>query len=291
MTIEKSVTICPSGGFCFGVKRAVEIAETTAKTNKNKQCRTLGPIVHNKKVSERLEREGVKIVIEPEEMSSGILIIRSHGASPDVIARAKKQGLEIVDATCPFVKRIHGIAVKLSEEGIPVIIVGKYDHPEVQGILGYASGERYVVNSDSDIMNLKGLKKAGVVAQTTKTKEDFLRIAGYLLDAIPECHVYNTICSETLKRQKDAAALASVSDVIIAVGGRHSSNTSRLFEIVKKFCPKSYFIEELDELKKDWFENSKKVGIVYGASTPLEDVLEIKSVVEDILEISRIPLI
>lgn len=277
----RKITICDECGFCRGVKRAIQISEQTAEENRGRRCCTLGPIVHNRKVVENLEGKGIKCASSPDEAGTGILIIRSHGVAPSVIREAEEKGLEIIDATCVFVKKIHKIVTRLSEQGIPAIIIGKKDHPEVQGITGYAHSGFFVVNSVKEAEELPFIRKAGIVIQTTKTKEEYDSILAELQKRIPETESYNTICFETLERQKKTAELASKSDVIIAAGGKHSSNTSKLCEIASKYCKRVYLAEDASEVRKEWIEGAENIGLVCGASTPIEELEKIKSKIEE----------
>lgn len=277
----RKITISDSGGFCFGVRRALEISRKAAEGRGG--CKTLGPLVHNDKVVASLEEKGISSVDNPEEAAEGTLIIRSHGVAPGVVKRAEELGIEVIDATCPFVKKIHGIVTNLGEEKTPVIVIGKKEHPEVQGIIGYA-GESgcMVVNTREDVEGLPPMKRAGVVVQTTKTEEEYAVILSAIRARIPEVRAFNTICSETKRRQKAAAALAAESDVVVVAGGRHSSNTSKLFEIAGKGCNSAHFAEDESDLRAEWFEGAERIGLICGASTPIEELEKIRRRIDEI---------
>ena len=276
LAMKVQIAICPSSGFCFGVKRAVDITEKMLSEHPGEKIFTLGPIVHNKKVVGNLESKGILSRESADDMDSGIMIVRSHGVAPDIIEKAKKKGLSVTDATCPFVKKIHNIVKKLHVKGIPIIILGSERHPEIQGIKGYAGAECFTANSLSDIEKLPTLNKAGIVVQTTKIKEEFYTLAAELIKRIPECHIYNTICRETLRRQKNTAELAFSSDIMIIAGSKNSSNTSKLYSISSNLCSCAYWVENASEVKQEWFKGKLSIGLACGASTPIEELDEIK---------------
>lgn len=273
------IKICSSIGFCFGVKRAIEKAENIKKNNPNLNCYTLGSLVHNEKVVKSLEEKGIKCINNIDEAENGFLIIRSHGVNPNIIEEAKNKGFKVIDSTCPFVKKIHNIVNNLKEKKIPVIIIGKKEHPEIQGIIGYAGDNYFVINSVDDIDNLPNLKEAGVVVQTTKIKSEYISILTEITKKIPILHIYNTICSETIKRQLDSYNLAKESDIVFVVGGKYSANTAKLFEIAKKVCFKTYKIEDSSKLDENLLAEIKKdsvIGLISGASTPIEEIFDIR---------------
>ncbi len=273
------IKICSSIGFCFGVKRAVEKAENIKKENPTLNCYTFGSLVHNEKVVKSLEEKGIICINNLDEAENGFLIIRSHGVNPKIIDEAKSRGFEVIDSTCPFVKKIHNIVNNLREKKIPVVIIGKEEHPEIQGIIGYAGDNCFVINSVDEVDNLPILNEAGVVVQTTKIKSEYISIVTELVNKIRVLHIYNTICSETIKRQLDSYNLAKESDIVFVVGGKHSSNTAKLFEISKKVCSKTYKIEDSSELDVNVLQNIKKdsvIGLISGASTPIEEIFDIR---------------
>ena len=279
------IKICSSIGFCFGVKRAIEKAENIKKENPDLNCYTLGSLVHNEKVVKSLEEKGIKCINNIDEADRGFLIIRSHGVNPIIIDKAKNKGFEIIDSTCPFVKKIHNIVNNLKEKKIPVIIIGKREHPEIQGIIGYAGDNFFVINSVEEINCLPNLKEAGVVVQTTKIKSEYISIVTELANKIPILHIYNTICSETIKRQLDSYNLAKESDFVFVVGGKHSANTAKLFEIAQKVCQNTYKIEDSSELDYNLLSCIKKdsqIGLISGASTPIEEIFDIRDKIQNL---------
>jgi len=266
--------------FCFGVERALELARKHMQNGNSFD--TLGEIIHNPHVVKEFEKKGIRVINSPEESHKKKILIRSHGVPPSVIEKIKSLGKEIIDATCPFVKHAHDSARKLIDEGYFLLIIGKKDHPEVIGIQGYAYGKGCVVLSESDVekLNLKG-KKVGLVSQTTMLLGNVQEVITAVLKQNPkEVRYINTRCSTTERRQNATKELAKKVDVMVIVGGRHSSNTNRLYEIAKEHAPAAYLVESHEELKPEWFEKAKIVGITGGASTPPEDVLKVKETIE-----------
>jgi len=250
------------GGFCFGVKRAIKIALEASKRADG--VYTLGPLIHNHLAVEDLRSKG----ISPVRSMSGVknkevVIIRSHGVAPDVLDGLRAKNCEIIDATCPRVRRAQHYVQRLINEGFYVVIVGEKDHPEVKGLMGYG-GKHATIYKD----NLKlGKKKIGVVPQTTLNQARFNDAVSDLLSNVVEMKIYNTICRETALRIKEATKLAKKADIMIVVGGKNSANTTRLYQICKKLR-RSYHIESADELKRSMFKGAESVGITAGASTP-----------------------
>lgn len=252
-----------SAGFCFGVKRAVNIAFETAQKSKG-PVYTLGPVIHNPQVVAELEACGVKAVKSLAGITKGTVIIRSHGVHPKVLNGLRKKGLKIVDATCPFVTKAQQAAALLKGENRQVVIVGEAEHPEVIALKGYA-GKNSVVYNQNDF---KVQKKLGVLAQTTLSAGDFVNALMSFGRQAEDLHIINTICQATKVRQQDTMRLAKDSDLMIVVGGRNSANTSRLLELCKKVGKPAYHVETEAELRSQWFKGKKKVGITAGASTP-----------------------
>ncbi len=268
--------------FCFGVERALEIAKEYIE--KGESFDTLGEIIHNPHVVARFEEKGIHVIEDPEESKKQKILIRSHGVPPETLEKIKKLGKDFIDATCPFVRHAHESARKLVDEGYCLLIVGKKQHPEVIGIQGYAMGKGHVVlnNKDVDKINLKG-KKVGIVSQTTMLLWNVQNVVEAVLKQNPkEVRYINTRCSTTERRQNATRELARKVDVMVIVGGRHSSNTNRLFEIAQNNCKKAYLVESYKEIKPEWFLDAKTVGLTGGASTPPEDVLKVKETIEKI---------
>jgi len=281
------IIVAPHAGFCFGVKRAISIAEKVSRENKGKRIWTIGPLIHNPQEVERLRKEGVEVLETEEKLSAGdTVIIRSHGIPPDKEIEYVKKGLKVVDATCPYVKAVHQAVEKLVEEGYFVVLLGEKNHPEVIGTLGYlkkAGGEGIVVETKNDLEKVKHLEKIGIVAQTTQNEQFFKEVVGELALWAKEVKVINTICNATSERQEDVYELAPKVDVMIIVGGKNSGNTRRLYEISCSLNPRSYHVETAQELEEAWFSGVEKVGITAGASTPDWIIEEVVKRIEEIL--------
>ncbi len=270
------IIVAKSAGFCWGVKRAVNIAIEALK-QKPRETFCLGEIIHNKKEIERLKRLGMQFVEDIEMLRGGAtVVIRSHGVAPRVVDFLKKRGVYIVDATCPFVKDVHEKAMKLEREGYPVLILGNPNHPEVIGIAGHVK-KPIIARTIEEVEALPTFQRLGVVCQTTLNMEFFKHAVSLLSMKVKELKVFNTICSATSIRQKEAKKLAQLVDVMLIVGGKNSSNTTKLYQISKSFNRRSYHIESKEDIKSEWFKGAKKVGITAGASTPqwvIEEVVE-----------------
>lgn len=278
------VTLAKSAGFCFGVKRAVEMVYKEAETGK--KVYTLGPIIHNEQVVQDLEQKGVRVIDTPEELSEAedaTVIIRSHGISADVYHQLEDKKVRIVDATCPFVSKIHRIVEKKYQEGSCIVIVGNANHPEVEGINGRCNGAATVIGSVSEAENYsqEPARKLCVVAQTTFNYKKFKDIVDIFSKKSYDINVMNTICNATEERQTEAAAIAGDSDAMIVIGGKHSSNTQKLYEICKNVCPDTHFIQTLDDLDLKQFQSFRSVGITAGASTPNTIIKEVQSYVRN----------
>lgn len=274
------VTLAKSAGFCFGVKRAVEMVYKEAETGK--KVYTLGPIIHNEQVVQDLEQKGVRVIDTPEELSKAedaTVIIRSHGISADVYHQLEDKKVRIVDATCPFVSKIHRIVEKKYQEGSCIVIVGNANHPEVEGINGWCNGAATVIGSVSEAENYsqEPARKLCVVAQTTFNYKKFKDIVDIFSKKSYDIDVMNTICNATEERQTEAGTIARQSDAMLVIGGKHSSNTQKLYEICSKECPNTYFIQTLDDLNLELFQSFRSVGITAGASTPNNIIKEVQA--------------
>ena len=250
-------------GFCYGVKRAIKIAREHAD---GKSC-TLGPIIHNPQMVERLQSEGVGTVEDLSAMEEGTIIIRSHGVGPQVYENAKAKGLKVVDATCPHVKKAQLSAKELAQDGRQVVIIGEKNHPEVKSIFEWSNKSAIILETEEDAKNFPHCEKLGIVSQTTVSGSNFVKIVAHLLEKSHDIRILRTICTATDQRQKAALELASKVDVMLVIGGRNSANTTRLAQLCEKKC-KTYHIETAAELKPAWLDNADKVGITAGASTP-----------------------
>lgn len=277
------VRVAEKSGFCFGVSRAVEIARNGAKGGKS--IVTLGPIIHNTFVTEELKKEGVRIINSPYEAKRGeTVVIRSHGITEEEQNILIENGIDFTDATCPFVKKIHNIVQKARKENSEIVIIGDKDHPEVKGINGWCENSAYVIESEKEAEKLSFLseKSVCVVAQTTFERELWKKITKIIKNTCQSAIVFDTICSATNERQKYAAQLAKESDVFIVVGGKHSSNTKKLFNISAALCPHTFLVEDASELPKDILSLGSSFGITAGASTPECIIKEVvKTMVEE----------
>ena len=280
----REVTTAKSAGFCFGVRRAVDMVYAEAK--KVNRVFTLGPIIHNEQVVKDLEKKGVKVIDSVNDISekeNTTIIIRSHGVPQNVINALKEKKVNIVDATCPFVSKIHKIVKQASEDGKTVVIVGSDNHPEVEGIKGWCVSEPMVIESASEAEKLDnfGGKKLCIVSQTTFNYKKFKDIVDILSKKSYDIDVMNTICNATEERQTEAGTIARQSDAMLVIGGKHSSNTQKLYEICRKECENTYFIQTLDDLDLKQFQSFRSVGITAGASTPNNIIKEVQSYVRN----------
>lgn len=276
------VTLAKTAGFCFGVRRAVEMVYTEA--DQGKKVVTLGPIIHNEEVVADLEKRGVSVIDEAvlqedaHDLAGTTVVIRSHGVSEEVYERLRQKKCEIVDSTCPFVKKIHDTVRKHAREGYDIVIIGSREHPEVQGILGWCLERGTVVETEAEIeafepVNLE--KKVCVVAQTTFNYKKFKDLVEILSKKGYDIIAVNTICNATAERQKEASELAAHSDAMIVIGGTNSSNSRKLFEISKNQCENTYFIQTLKDLDMECIRSSESLGITAGASTPKNIIQEV----------------
>ena len=282
------VTVAKSAGFCFGVKRAVE--KVYEQTGKGKKIYTYGPIIHNGEVVRDLEKRGVTVVEsvkELERLHEGTVVIRSHGVSREIYEAVEAQGLDCVDATCPFVKRIHKIVEKESRAGKRIIIIGNPGHPEVEGIRGWALSETAVIESQEEAKTFaddpKNLENKGeewcIVSQTTFNYNKFKELVEIFLKKGYNSIVADTICNATEERQTEARRVAAQVESMIVIGGTHSSNTRKLYEICKEECENTYFIQTLDDLRLELPKTASPVGITAGASTPNNIIEEVQNYV------------
>ena len=274
------VRLAKTAGFCFGVRRAVDTVYEQVEQAEG-PIYTYGPIVHNEIVVQELEEKGVKVLNSEEELkslTSGTVIIRAHGVGEKVYELLKQQGVNLVDATCPFVKKIHRIARKEEANGRHILIIGNAKHPEVEGIRGWCEKPAYVVESLEEAENfaLPMGEKLCIVSQTTFNYNQFEDIVEIISKKGYDIIVLNTICSATEERQTEAREIASDVDAMIVIGGSHSSNTQKLFEICKKECENTYYIQSLDDLDLKTSQSIRCVGITAGASTPNKIIEEVQ---------------
>lgn len=283
MTSTPQIILAKSAGYCFGVQRAVDtVLEQVRKHGHERTIYTLGPLIHNQQVIEDLAQKGV--VTLPDEGSldtigDGIVVIRSHGVSRAVMQMLEDKGIRYVDATCPFVERIHKIVREEEQAGHRVIVVGNPDHPEVRGICGWCEQQPTVIRSAGEAQDFSDEEQRliSVVAQTTFQKTNFTEIVEILRHKGYNVNVLDTICSATLERQKEAAEIASKVDVMLVVGDVHSSNTQKLFEICNTCCSNTYYVQVPDDLDLDQVMTVRTVGITAGASTPNYIIEEVQN--------------
>lgn len=261
------ILLAKSAGFCFGVKRATQMAFEA--TEEYPHICSLGPIIHSPQVVEKLAERGVGVVDRVEAIPEGAVIIRSHGVTAGEMQAILARDLTVVDATCPFVKKAQAYAARLAAEGYTVVIVGETEHPEVQGIVSFAAnGKVEVVANAAQAANLPRLNRVGIVAQTTQSFENLREVAGICLEKCQEMHVFNTICDATTVRQNEAREISRRVDLMLVIGGFNSANTTRLAEICSEIQPCTHHIETAEAIASEWFIDVERVGVTAGASTP-----------------------
>ena len=273
-----------SAGFCFGVKKAMETVYQQIEENANKPIYTFGPLIHNEEVVKELKSKGVEVVDSVEELKAlkdGIVIIRSHGVSKDIYKIMEENGITCVDATCPFVKRIHKIVDKESALGKKIIVIGNDGHPEVEGIKGWSNTPAVVIEKEEEALEFscKLDEKISIVSQTTFNYNKFKELVEIFQKKGYDISVVNTICNATEERQTEAKKIAAEADVMIVIGGTHSSNTRKLYEICKNECENTHFIQTLDDLNLELPKSVRLVGITAGASTPNNIIEEVQNYV------------
>lgn len=273
------IILAKTAGFCYGVNRAVELAEKQ-KTDDRKTV-TLGPLIHNPSVVENLKTKGIYCVNKEENIENeSRVIVRTHGVSKEILDNLQKKNCEIVDATCPFVKKIHNYVEKYSKMSYNIIVTGYENHPEVDGILGWCENA-VVVSSveEAQRLNLEG--KALVVSQTTFEKELFEEITSVIKGKYPDAEIINTICSATAERQAETHSLSKECDMFVVIGGKNSSNTNRLYDIASKYCKKVVLVEDASEINTKDFKDAQRIGVTAGASTPAYIIKEVIHMLEE----------
>ena len=277
------VELAKTAGFCFGVKRAVETVYKQVEMHDDKAIYTFGPIIHNDEVIKDMKEHGVSVLNTLDELKNlddGIVIIRSHGVAKHVYDILDERGITCVDATCPFVKKIHRIVSEESAKGSYIIIIGSSVHPEVEGIKGWAGDNVTVIQSveDAESFSLTDEKqKVCIVSQTTFNYNKFKELVEIMCKKGYDINVLNTICSATKERQEEAADIAKRVDAMIVIGDKHSSNTQKLFEICSNACADTYYIQTLDDLNMNQLRSVETVGITAGASTPKNIIEEVQN--------------
>ena len=269
------IILAPNAGFCFGVRRAVD--SVYENLNQALPLYTLGPIIHNPSVVEELNKKGVRVAKTIEDVTEGKVVIRSHGVGKEVYDKIESKGFEYIDATCPYVKRIHKLVEEYHHNGYDIIIIGEENHPEVIGIKGWCNNQAYVVNNIEDVEKLPEMNKACVVAQTTTARSRWDELVKELKHKVKDLKEFNTICYATAQRQKEAESIAKTVDVMLVIGGKNSSNTKKLYNICKSYCEKTFAIETANDIDFSVFDPKDVVGITAGASTPdwiIKEVIE-----------------
>lgn len=270
-------------GFCFGVERAIDIAEKTAVESDS--VVTLGPIIHNPQVVENLERKGVHVIKDVSGVQAdNTVVVRSHGITKETYAQLQNRNVSTVDATCPFVTKVQRAAEQLSNEGNTVVVVGEADHAEVIGIVSFIPGEYFIVSTPEEAEQLPKRPRIGLVAQTTQQGETFRSVQKILATKTDTLTVVNTICNATTHRQQAARDIAGRADVMIVIGGKNSANTKQLFDICAELCGRSYHIETKEELSPSMFQGANTVGITAGASTPKYLMQEVREYIQEVSE-------
>ncbi len=279
------VELAKTAGFCFGVKRAVETVYQEIEKNDGDRIFTYGPIIHNDEVIADLKRQGVEVLNTLEELkrlAGGTVIIRSHGVPEAVCRLLEDKGIRYVDATCPFVKKIHQIVQKESRNGAHVVIIGNSAHPEVTGIQGWAAGPVDIIQNaeEAEAFSLENEgQKVCVVSQTTFNYNKFQELVEIITKKGYDIIVLNTICNATKERQEEASGIASRVGAMIVIGDKKSSNTQKLFEICSNACENTYYIQTLGDLNVNQLRSVESVGITAGASTPYKIIEEVQNYV------------
>ena len=275
------ITVAKSAGFCFGVQRAVDSVYKELEENSGK-IYTFGPIIHNEQVVEDLNKRGIEVIDTVEqlkEIKEGTVVIRSHGVAKEIYDILEQQKLKMVDATCPFVKKIHNIVLDESNNGKTIIIIGNDNHPEVEGIKGWANGEVIVINKEEQIekLSLPEQTKACIVSQTTFNHNKFKYLVEIIRKKGYDITVVNTICNATHVRQVEAQKISSKVDGMIVIGGKNSSNTQKLYDICRNECENTFYVQTVKDLNLHELKSLKSIGITAGASTPKNIIEEVRT--------------
>lgn len=275
------ITVAKSAGFCFGVQRAVDSVYKELEENSGK-IYTFGPIIHNEQVVEDLNKKGIEVIDTVEqlkEIKEGTVVIRSHGVAKEIYDVLEQQKLKMVDATCPFVKKIHNIVLDESNNGKTIIIIGNNNHPEVEGIKGWVNGEVIVINKEEQIekLSLPEQTKACIVSQTTFNHNKFKYLVEIIRKKGYDITVVNTICNATHVRQVEAQKISSKVDGMIVIGGKNSSNTQKLYDICRNECENTFYVQTVKDLNLHELKSLKSIGITAGASTPKNIIEEVRT--------------
>ncbi len=273
-----------NAGFCFGVERAVKLAQDAAA--RLGKVFSLGPLIHNWDVVESLATEGIHVARMLDEVNEGAVIARSHGLPPDILNAARRKGITVIDGTCPFVKKAQDYAALLKTEGYHIVIVGNADHPEVKALHGFSGRDAQIVGNDCEVNLPEGVQRVGVIAQTTERIQVFSQVVASVAASSKEVRVFNTVCDSALSRRANTLRLAEVCDVVVVVGGKHSANTKQLAAVSRHYGTETHHIERPEELKSAWLARKRSVGVTVGASTP---VWITSAVVDRLKELSLSP--
>lgn len=281
MEKNMEITVAKSAGFCFGVQRAVDSVYKELEENSGK-IYTFGPIIHNEQVVEDLNKKGIEVIDTVEqlkEIKEGTVVIRSHGVAKEIYDVLEQQKLKMVDATCPFVKKIHNIVLDESNNGKTIIIIGNDNHPEVEGIKGWVNGEVIVINKEEQIekLSLPEQTKACIVSQTTFNHNKFKYLVEIIRKKGYDITVVNTICNATHVRQVEAQKISSKVDGMIVIGGKNSSNTQKLYDICRNECENTFYVQTVKDLNLHELKSLKSIGITAGASTPKNIIEEVRT--------------
>ena len=279
--MERQVIVAKSAGFCFGVQRAVDSVYKELEENSGK-IYTFGPIIHNEQVVEDLNKRGIEVIDTVEQLKKikeGTVVIRSHGVAKEIYDILEQQKLKMVDATCPFVKKIHNIVLDESNNGKTIIIIGNDNHPEVEGIKGWVNGEVIVINKEEQIekLSLPEQTKACIVSQTTFNHNKFKYLVEIIRKKGYDITVVNTICNATHVRQVEAQKISSKVDGMIVIGGKNSSNTQKLYDICRNECENTFYVQTVKDLNLHELKSLKSIGITAGASTPKNIIEEVRT--------------
>ena len=277
-----NVELAKTAGFCFGVKRAVDTVYEQVEKHQNEKIFTYGPIIHNEEVIKDLRSHGVEVIQDEEELrtvDADVVVIRSHGVAKYIYDIMDERGIACVDATCPFVKKIHKIVAEESEKGSYIIIIGNSEHPEVEGIKGWVNGKAWVVNSSEDVekITIKSDSKVCIVSQTTFNHNKFKYLVEIIRKKGYDITVVNTICNATHVRQVEAQKISSKVDGMIVIGGKNSSNTQKLYDICRNECENTFYVQTVKDLNLHELKSLKSIGITAGASTPKNIIEEVRT--------------
>jgi 4-hydroxy-3-methylbut-2-enyl diphosphate reductase len=273
------IIVAKNSGWCYGVRRALDIAKETRKKKAGKVF-TFGDLIHNPQVIADLRKQKIYSVEDLDELKEGTVIIRSHGVSPDSYKLLEKKNIEIVDATCPIVKKIQKLVAFLAEKKEEIIIIGNKEHPEIKGLIGFSRGKGIIMENEDEVKGMPSKKRRAVIAQSTQDLYLFKKIVVALIEKTEEINMYNTICHSTQTRQKSTSELASNVDTLFIVGGKNSSNTNKLYQISKRILPNTHFIESAAQITSEMLRGARKIGLSGGASTPPEAIQKAVAIIK-----------